>query len=509
LGAASGFFNFLFLRSFRRFCFPDFFPRIQFNETPRMPRMTRHLVAAIAAIIVGLAYTSGRSFWMDEGGTVFRAMMPTIRDWWAMMLQLKGSDVLMPLYMLYAWFWHQVIGATSEYALRLSNLPWLVLAAVVLVRVRFWPLVCLISPFVLYFVDDFRPYVMQIAAGSCAAAALGRWFDGGGQSEWRGVHAVCASCVFLIACSMTGAVWAAGVAAAAVVAKPDCLGSGAFWRKASPWIAVALAAGGYYVRMMMGGYRATEIENAGFLNLLFGVYEMTGLLGLGPGKEEVRLGLGAVIPHLWLLIPGALCIAAAWTFGVRRRVRESPSRITLAAAAAVLIPLAILAVFGALMDFRVLGRHLSPAIPAILLPIAHCLSSAPANKSLVRVCGALACLAMVVSSLTVRLHPRHAKDDYRSATAMAIKALGEGKRIWWQADMNAARYYAYRHGGMRSVNLIQVLESDPPTGLMFADVVVINRPDLRFRGVDYQSELRRNFFQPLARFPGFEVWETR
>ena len=74
--------------------------------------------------------------------------------------------------------------------------------------------------------------------------------------------------------------------------------------------------------------------------------------------------------------------------------------------------------------------------------------------------------------------------------------------------MNATRYYAYRIGGMNLVNTIQTLESDPPTGLMFADRVVINRPDIRFRGKDYQSELKRNYFKPVARFSGFEIWSS-
>ena len=92
---------------------------------------------------------------------------------------------------------------------------------------------------------------------------------------------------------------------------------------------------------------------------------------------------------------------------------------------------------------------------------------------------------------------------------IAFKALNEGKRIWWQADMNATRYYAYRQGGMPMVNAIQVLESDPPSSLMFADLVIINRPDLRFRGADYQSELRRNGFEPVSKFTGFEIWSAR
>lgn len=470
----------------------------------------RYLLAALAATAVGLAYTSSQSFWMDEGGTIFKAMMPTLAEWWKMLLHLKGSDVLMPLYMIYMWFWHHALGATSEYALRLSNLPWLVLAVVVLARVRFWPLVCLISPFVLYFVDELRAYTMQIAAGACAAAALGRWLKSDAKNDFRGVHALCAACLFLIVSSMTSAVWAAGVAAGAVITRPDCLRNAGFWLRAAPWLLAALGAGGYYGYMMQSGYRATEIENAGLLNVLFGVYEMTGLLGLGPGKEEVRVSLKAVIPHLWLLVPGTAIIGSAWLCGLLAWARTAPPRHLIGAVAAVLLPLALLTLAGTAMDFRVLGRHLSPAIPAILLPIAACLQTGLNGRKPALFLGAAACLLMFVSALNVRLNERHAKDDYRKATAIVIESLQNGKRVWWLADMNATRYYAYRAGGYPMVHRIQELESDPPTSPMFADVIIVNRPDLRFRYMEqgYEAYLKHHFFKLTDRFPGFEVWKA-
>lgn len=446
---------------------------------------------------------------MDEGGTIFRSMMPTLDDWWRMMLQLRGSDVLMPVYMLYAWFWHNIIGATSEYALRASNLPWLVLTVVILSRVRFWPLVCLVSPFVLYFVNDFRPYSMQIAAGACAAASLIRWIDGAKQPGFQGVHAVCASCVFLIIGSLTGAVWAAGVAAGAVLSRPDCLRRMDFWMRAIPWMVIALTAGGFYAYMMHLGYRAAGIPDAGILNVLFGLYEMTGLLGLGPGKNELRSSLSTLIPHLWLLIPGALFIGAAWLCGFAHWAKGASRMALVGAVTAVLLPLVVLAVMGILLDFRVVGRHLSPGIPAILLPLAVCLQVDGPRRKLVRTLGGIACVFMIISSANVRLQKRHANDDYRTATDIAINALKEGKRVLWQADMNTPRYYAYRTGGMPMVNAIQVLESDAPTSLLSADLVLINRPDLRHRGVDYQADLKRSFFEQEAVFTGFEVWKSK
>jgi hypothetical protein len=360
----------------------------------------------------------------------------------------------------------------------------------------------------LYFVNDFRPYSMQIAAGACAAAAMGRWLEGVQEPGFKGLHAICAACVFLIVCSLTGAVWAAGVAAGAVISRPECLRHFGFWKRALPWVSIALAAGAYYAIMMAKGYRAAGIPDAGILNVLFGLYEMTGLLGLGPSKDELRRSLGSIIPHLWLLIPAAICIGSAWILGFLSWARKSPQLSVVAALAVVILPLMVLAVMGLVLDFRVVGRHLSPAIPAILLPIAACLQANGPRRVLVRSLGAAACGFMLLSYLNVRLHKRHANDDYRSATTIAIQALKDGKRVWWQADMNATRYYAYRTGGMPMVHAIQVLESDPPTSLLSADLVIINRPELKHRGVDYQADLKRNFFKQESAFPGFEVWKS-
>ena len=113
---------------------------------------------------------------------------------------------------------------------------------------------------------------------------------------------------------------------------------------------------------------------------------------------------------------------------------------------------------------------------------------------------------MLASSIGLRLLERHARDDYRRATEIALNALAQGKTVWWMADMNATRYYAYRKGGMPLVNAIQVLESEVPTSLMFADIVVINRPDLRLRQSNYQDNLKRNLFKLDAKFAGFEIW---
>ena len=73
-----------------------------------------------------------------------------------------GSEIQMPLYMLAAWSWEKIVPAT-EYWLRALNLPFLIVMALAFRKFRFWPLICVTSPFVFYYMSEFRPYIMQMA----------------------------------------------------------------------------------------------------------------------------------------------------------------------------------------------------------------------------------------------------------------------------------------------------------------------------------------------------------
>lgn len=469
-------------------------------------------IASIAFLIlatagVGLTAITTQSLWMDEGSGAFKALIPNIKEWWAMTLRLGGSDVQMPVYMFLLWCWAQ-LGALSEFALRAINLPWLIIAVLALRKVRFWPLVLLTCPFVLYYTGELRPYAMQIAGGALAAAALAKVIANRDRNDFVGLHAAGAAALLLTCSSLTAVIWAGGLWLGVLMIRPDWLGRRGFWLKSLPWIASGLLFGAYYAFTLFKGYRATGTEGgSSVLSVFFGGYEMIGLLGLGPSRNELRVTPLAVTPYLGILIPAFLCITGAWTYGLRSWLRTVPTRCALAVACAVLLPVVILTLIGILQNFQVLGRHLSPAIPALLLPIAATLSAGPKVK-LPFILGVLAVGFMLASAFELRFLERHARDDYRNASLIGINALKQGKSVWWQADMNATRYYAFRHGGIALVNAIQVLESNPPTGLMFADVIVVNRPDLRYRGSNYQEEMKKNFFKLESRFTGFEVWKT-
>ncbi|MEO5917124.1 MAG: hypothetical protein ABIS50_23040 [Luteolibacter sp.] len=469
---------------------------------------TRPLLLAFIALIVGLCAITSQSLWMDEGSGAFKALMPNIRDWWTMTMRLGGSDTQMPVYMFLLWCWTKC-GVLGEFALRCINLPWLILAVLALRKVRFWPLVCLTSPFVLYYTGELRPYAMQIAGGALAAAALGEIIEERGRQGYEGLHAAAGAGLLLAASSLTALVWASGFWLGILIIRPDWLAKKGFWLRSLPWIGGGLAVGGYYLFTLLKGFRAAGIEGGGgVLSVFFGFYEMLGLLGLGPGRNELRESPATVAPYLPILLAAFACIAGAWLCGVKSWLKTVPARCVVGVICAIVIPVLMLTVVGQLKDFRVLGRHLSPAIPALLLPIAAVFSAGGPSAKRLRVLGTLAVMFMAASSLELRFLERHARDDYRRATAIGIDALKNGKTVWWQADMNATRYYAYRMGGGQFVNAIQVFETNPPSSLLVADVVILNRPDLRYPGGNHRATLEHDSFKPVARFTGFEIWET-
>ncbi|MGE9269159.1 MAG: hypothetical protein ACQKBU_00005, partial [Verrucomicrobiales bacterium] len=228
--------------------------------------------------------------------------------------------------MFLVWAWTK-LGFLSEFALRAVNLPFLVMGALALRQVRFWPLVYLSSPFVLYYVGELRPYAMQVAAGALMAAALGLMGRERRESGYRGVHALGFAALLLVCSSLTAAVWAAGAGLSLLVLRPEWLKERGFWFRILPWLIGGLAMGGYYGFTLLEGYRATGFEKGGVLSVGFGFYELLGLLGLGPGKNDLRSGLEHLWPYWPVLVPAFLVLATAWGLGVWRWFQVTPRRL--------------------------------------------------------------------------------------------------------------------------------------------------------------------------------------
>lgn len=471
------------------------------------PSQTWRTALIIFVLIAGTFAISRDSFWMDEAGGVFRALIPDLRGWWQMTLHMGGSDAQMPAYMLSLWAWARAFDQ-SEFAFRAINLIWLFVLIIPFRNLRLWPLVCLLSPFVFTYLGELRPYLMQMAAAALAAAGLGRVIAGREEEGFAGLHLLFLGCLLLCLSSLTSAIWAFGIGVALLVLRPAWLRQGGFWRRSLPWILAAAAVGGYYTFTLVKGYRAASAGEGGLLSVGFGLYEMLGLAGLGPDRNAIRSAPSVVLRWLPLIVPACAVITAAWWLGVRDWLKAQPARVLLALALALGIPIAILLFSSLFFGFRILGRHLSPAIVVLLLPVAQCLEIGLRGRRIPLVIGSTALLFWLASCLVLRLDPRHSKDDYRRATAMAYDLFKDDRRIWWLADMNAPRYYVYRRDGIPAINAIQPWETSPPASLAFTDYVFVNRPDLRFQGRDHEAILTGAKFKLIERFSGFEVWKS-
>jgi len=474
------------------------------------------LVAAILILItlaVGAVAITTQSFWMDEGNAIIKAVASSVPGMWKSSTYYGGSEIQMPLFMLSLWGWEKIAG-DSEYALRALNLPFLVIMVLALRRFRFWPVVCLMSPFVLYYVGELRPYMLQMAGAALGFSALSRILqqdsagDSGGE-DLGGLHALLFAGLFLAATSLTAVLGSAGLFLGLLIARPCWLQRKRFWLIVAGWTPLALLVLGYYGYTLMAGYRGTMDRGGGLLSMGFGCYEMMGLVGLGPRREDLRganlLGLFRAYP--WLPL-AALVIFTAWCAGLKRFVAAYSLRARIALACSVMFPLMFFVGVSVVANFSVLGRHLSPLIPVLLLPLACACESAVTRPRLRPVAvGAVICAC--VSSAMVRFSDRHARDDYRGATRLVLEALRKGRSVLWQADMNTPRFYAFREGGMPLVYYIQRLEPDEPIDPGSADMIFINRPNLRYPKGDHRLILSKEGFELGATLIGFEIWERR
>ena len=103
----------------------------------------------------------------------------------------------------------------------------------------------------------------------------------------------------------------------------------------------------------------------------------------------------------------------------------------------------------------------------------------------------------------------HVRVDYHTATHITPQLPSEGKSTLWQADMSMLCYFAFRKGGWPYLNAVQSLESNPPSGYMFANLVVIDRPDIGYKNRDHRKTMKQAAFDLDTSLTGFEIWRNR
>ena len=458
-----------------------------------------------------------------------KALPPTLGGWWQELSEDRSADAQMPLYMFYVWAWARVFG-TSEWSLHWANAPWF--AAGALAFILAFPFgdrrrvsaacVALLCPFAWYYLDEARPYAMQWGASSLILVALARLdrarYLGDAATHMatgREVVIFLLGVVVLSGSSLLGMVWSG----AAVVAMLAFLSPGGalrlvkrYWHllAAASWLLLGFA--GYYLWTLSLGARASAAATTTLGSVLFIGYELLGFSGLGPGRLELRsAGAAGLRPHLPLVTLYAATIAALVVAAVLPGVRKGNRRYVVLALCYVVPAVFILGV-GYVAHFRVLGRHFTPLLPALLLLLASGLSALWSQRGAwARAVALLFCLLSLGSCLSLRFLPRHEKDNYRAAATLAKTALGRGQTVWWSAAEVGARYYGVPLTTNSTQTSAALLVLNPARETVAHSpvprVVVTSKPDIYDSQTALAEYLREQRFEPVARFTAFTIWE--
>lgn len=466
------------------------------------------LLPWLCVLAVTWVFVSGDSFWIDEGNTAYKASRATLKAWFFAMHEVTGSDSQMPGYMLYAWAWEKLAG-DSELALRLSNLPWLILMVLAVRRFPYAVAAVLTSPFILYYLNEFRPYMMQIAGAALAITGLVNMQE----KPARGWLVTLAGCLVMSASSLLGVLWSLGGLVYVLIEFPSCYNSRWFWNGIMRFAPVFALLAVYYAWTISQGQEPSLMGGGLFLSFGAAAYELLGLAGLGPSKIDLRVDPRSILAYAWIIGPAATAIVGLVIWSLIHWIASTPRRQLAAAACGIAVPCLLLFSLVVFKDFRLLGRHLAPLSIVVALSIAHGASWFTGRDSIDiarQRLGLIACMLVMAlglaGGLSQRFAQRHRRDDYRTTVNLALQAIQEHRSVIWGADRWSAYFYGLdkEHTGWtpwREPMELPVLAGN--------ELVVLSKPDI----FDPKSRLR-NFlderaFHPVRLLPAFVVYECQ
>lgn len=493
----------------------------------------------LQAILAATVIVTDRSLWIDEFATYRLADAASLASWLEHFAAWPNSDVQIPLFHFYMFVWGQAFGL-SEHTMRLANVPLYVLAQLALFSTframpRFVLVLFVISsfhPLLWYYLDDARPYVMVYLGATFMVCALVSLYAATAKPQPSPLAAhspalLGAGVLVLASTTLLGVPWAAtGILLALHLGVRADGGLAAHLRRRQVMYLVILLwmsiLGAYYASTLLRGARATALFESDLKTLGYSIYELSGLAGLGPGRLELREGgTRALRAFLPLLVPSAVVLGGAIAYALRMLARALPRRDLLAIGAAALLPAVAIVGAGWVMHWRVVGRHLMPALPLVLLLLAYAVwdLSAPARTGAWRKSAAtLIVVLLVFSGVSIRA-PRHANADFRSAARLAVEAHRQGQVVWWSALAIDEKPYGLRlsgsipdgarcpvfEDGARAINVCN-LDAECFAGLPRPHLIVQSDPWLYDPKGALRAEIARGRFQRWRELPSFTLW---
>jgi len=465
------------------------------------------------------------SLWLDEGDTAMYATQPDFHSWSHYLRLDNEADCQMPLSMLFAWLAGQILG-TGEWQMRAVNLIWGAIALGGMFRASrrlqlpWLPLILVIQPYFWFYMNEARPYALQVACGTWLLAAFVEfYFNEAAGESWAWLLVVSAFFLFLSTIlapvSVTAVILVGAITALLNHWKPCRKAMLILLGGAMANIPTAL----YYWSTLLRGAKGSQLWHVDLKFFGYVLYEFTGMTGLGLPTEEIReLArsphlLAALSAHsLQFALPalGFALVLAVMIFGLRR---QSPGILHgVQTGLALVLGLAALTfIAGSLVLQKAFwARHFAPVFPSyvVLLGLAMAGMFGYRNRIIKWLPFLLAGL-LTFSDLNLRFSRVWRKEDYRSAAQYARQSLAENKSVWWVAGGFCATYYR-----------VELAIFHPKTGQAFCpqvelgklevlqqpDVIIYSKPDIHDPGLVIKKIIEQDNYQEAARFKSFTIW---
>lgn len=477
--------------------------------------------------LCGLIAVSSQSLWIDEAHTAIIAMAPTGADFVNFMVVDRNSDLQMPLFMGLIWLWEKLAGA-SEFALRALNIPlfmgslWVVfyrLRQPVAVSLWFVFLACL-SPMVWSYLDEARPYILQFLAATLIMVALVNTatLPPTEDPPVEDLSLFLIGALVLCGSSLTGVIFTALFGIAYLGLHFFSSGGPAVFFNSKRLIRIGLAAillgllGAYYLWTLSVGARASSVGSTTPATMAFCGYELFGFSGFGPGRSQLRESWSSAIqpfiPQLIFFGSVLSAVIVAGLLAAKKHTRGNPRLLAVFTTAA--LGALVMTMIGVVMDFRVLGRHLIPILPFLILGLAMLAGYLWRVWPVMgRVLIVLFILSWLYSSLTVRFGQRFLKDDYRGAATIVKAAESTGQTIWWAADQAGANFYSLdvNPEGTHHILSASNIDTEKTKTLPDPDLIILSKPDIYDANGALTAFIKENSYTLSQSLPGMAVWQ--
>jgi len=481
---------------------------------------------ALSLIILPLTISSD-SLWVDESYNALFALKHSFIDFLRYFFANTRSENQMPLGMLASWIGGWTLGV-SEWSLRAVNIIWgiVTLICFYLLGKRFrmpWlPLFMAIQPFFWYYLNEARPYAMQIASGSlllisCVEA------DENYRKEIDWLPSFLLGAFLLCGSSLLGVFpfffWVIAISVILIKNKYTPSQWGIIAISSMVLLLTILAL--FYLWTLMRGAGGAKIWKPSWENIAYSFYDFLGFSGLGPSRNELRSLAkveGGIIQGIKGYIPGMLiltiCYSVVLAMFIRNRCLAHPMiKVHLAVFAGTCVT--ILGVSYAI-KWPFWGRHLSAIFPISVFVIAFSIKEILIRKNLFgKILLVLLSVMLVNSSFNLRFGLEHAKDDYRDAATEARNYLRLGQTVWWAADLAGAEYYQIIQNqpstgaSVTSIGNFHAIQNAAPSSidqLPLPSAIIVSKKDIYDPNGALQEWMNKHHFKLQRKWSAFQVW---